>query len=104
GSGPGVGGGGGVGGAPACVGCGEFVTAGGTLCGDSQKIYDELALCACGDAMTKGPCQDVCGADLCMNKDPGPDCQACILNDKIDPMTMKPLGCAPQYSSCSNDI
>lgn len=104
GSGPGVGGGGGVGGAPACVGCGEFVTAGGTLCGDSQKIYDELALCACGDAMTKGPCQDVCGADLCMNKDPGPDCQACILNDKIDPMTMMPLGCAPQYSSCSNDI
>lgn len=101
--GAGVGGGGGVGGAPACVGCGEFVTLGGTLCADAQKLYDELALCACGDAMTKGICQNECGANLCMGGDPDAACATCVNNDMVDPMTMMPLGCATQFKECSNN-
>lgn len=75
-----------------CVGCGEYVTTGGTICeGQSLNLYDALANCICA-----GKCVALCTDNVCVGTDITPDCQNCVL-DTVN-------GCGNEFNECSNDI
>lgn len=101
---------GGAGGAAACMSCGLFITNGtatDTLCdGNSTKLYDDLALCICGDA--NNPAIDsACGAssktdtscadNSCAGKDPTAECNTCQTAANQGP-------CKMQFDACASDI
>jgi hypothetical protein len=119
----GTGGDGGTGGAggadtTACVGCGEYVTEGGTLCldngpdpadpaGSSADIAAKYLLCLCGDdqnTAVDSPCglysttDNSCGDNLCAGKSASFECYNCM-------NAAYPGGaCADTGSACMNDI
>jgi hypothetical protein len=89
----GTGGAGGSGGG-ACVGCGEYITTSEfvDVCeGYSSDVYNALAECVCA-----GPCEAVCGDNLCSGTDLTNACQGCVLDTNG--------GCGNEYNECANDF
>jgi hypothetical protein len=104
----GMGGAGGAGGMAACFTgkCGEYITFNPEedFCADnpSKKIYEDLALCTCGDPNNPavgGKCKDACKDEACAGNDnmAGGACIMCI-QDTSD------KGCGTEANACANDL
>ena len=110
----GTGGGtGGTGGSADCQTCSEFIDAemqdSDNLCDDngppsSYDIFFTLFDCICAgpDAMPgtdpAGPCEDVCGDNLCMDLAATPECDACTA-DQAGIIAV----CGTEATACLND-
>jgi hypothetical protein len=81
----------GQGGGPpgSCVSCAEFITGEqGTLCPDSQALFDELFFCICAEQ-----CIPQCTSNVCSGGDANDDCSNCL--SKL---------CQAELNQCANDI
>ncbi len=73
-----------------CVTCADYATSMmGTLCTDSQPIYDALRTCACD-----GGCKADCTSSFCMGMTPNTACGMCL----------QAGACMNEATVCSNDI
>ena len=74
-----------------CSTCGEVIQGGGfpnDLCPGSQQLFQDFAECVCFG----GPCEAICGDNVCQGDDPSDGCFDCITGD-----------CNEELNACLND-
>jgi hypothetical protein len=75
---------------PPCVSCSVYITDGpqGTLCPESQKLYDALQFCVCASK-----CIPQCADNACSGGQTTADCNGCI--QKV---------CSDELNQCATDF
>lgn len=72
-----------------CVRCAEFITQGsGTLCPESEQLFNEFWSCVCAES-----CIPQCSVNVCSGGSASDDCVGCI--NKV---------CQEPFNNCANDV